>query len=255
MSDGAESHRYRRLAGQLLRWVATSDLRPGAAFPSVRALMRDHAVSMQVARRALGVLERDGIIACQQGRTTRLTRIPGLTAGSTQRLDLLFISLDHDEDDAFYDQVLDGFSECARNHGINVFFRRCANEVAELDDAIERFRPSGVALAGAAAPELLDWLRVQDLPTVTAGAPREQPPDWLSWVGSDEPSGVQLLTQHLVAMGHRRIAWIGPPAGAARYADERFAGYAAGLRLAGIAPDPALIIRHAGFARDDGNER
>lgn len=59
---------------------------------------------------------------------------------------------------------------------------------------------------------------------------------------SDNRGGVERGVAHLIAHGHRRIAFIGfEPV---RYtAVERLAGYRAALRRAGIAEDPALI-RH-----------
>jgi DNA-binding LacI/PurR family transcriptional regulator len=57
----------------------------------------------------------------------------------------------------------------------------------------------------------------------------------------DNRLGARLATDHLVSLGHTRIAHItGAPA---RISDERIAGYLEALQRAGIAPDPALVAQ------------
>src|SRR5690606_13966186 len=46
--------------------------------------------------------------------------------------------------------------------------------------------------------------------------------------------------EHLIGLGHRRIGWIGGPE-ASMAAQDRFYGYSAALRSAGIEMDPALV--------------
>lgn len=68
----------------------------------------------------------------------------------------------------------------------------------------------------------------------------------------DNQGGARLAVAHLVAHGHRKIAF----AGSTRQTDvrERYEGYKEGLRAAGIDPDPALFFE-ANSARElDGRE-
>ena len=59
-------------------------------------------------------------------------------------------------------------------------------------------------------------------------------------VGSSNWAGARAAADHLIALGHRRIAWIGGPeaSGAAR---DRFYGFNAALDAAGLVVDPALV--------------
>jgi LacI family transcriptional regulator len=59
-------------------------------------------------------------------------------------------------------------------------------------------------------------------------------------VGSSNWAGARTAAEHLVQLGHRRIAWIGGPE-ASDAARDRLYGYQAALDAAGIAIDPALI--------------
>ena len=61
----------------------------------------------------------------------------------------------------------------------------------------------------------------------------------------------QLLTQHLIQHGHKRIGMIGGPASAST-SRERAEGYRQALREAGLDEDPSLY-RESRFSRSDGS--
>ena len=63
----------------------------------------------------------------------------------------------------------------------------------------------------------------------------------LDYVSSDTRLAAAILTDHLVNLGHRRIAQITGPL-RLYTASERLAGYLASLRAAGIEPDPSLVV-------------
>jgi LacI family repressor for deo operon, udp, cdd, tsx, nupC, and nupG len=67
----------------------------------------------------------------------------------------------------------------------------------------------------------------------------------------DNHAAAKAMTQHLIELGHRRIALIKGPI-SSPLTQDRVAGYQAALQQAGIAPDPTLICRgdftlNAGF--------
>ncbi|UZN04225.1 LacI family DNA-binding transcriptional regulator [Cellulomonas sp. S1-8] len=69
-------------------------------------------------------------------------------------------------------------------------------------------------------------------------------------IGATNWAGGRTATEHLLGLGHRRIAWIGGPAGSTA-ARERLHGYRAALDSAGVPPDPALV-RSDEFAVETG---
>ena len=69
-------------------------------------------------------------------------------------------------------------------------------------------------------------------------------------IGATNWAGGRTATEHLLDLGHRRIAWIGGPDGSAA-ARERLHGYRAALDSAGVEPDPALV-RSDEFAVESG---
>ncbi|MEV6591019.1 LacI family DNA-binding transcriptional regulator [Streptomyces acidicola] len=61
-------------------------------------------------------------------------------------------------------------------------------------------------------------------------------------VMAGDREGAELAVQHLLGMGHRRIAFIGGPPEVDSGRD-RYSGFVAALATAGIEPDPALVAR------------
>ncbi len=72
----------------------------------------------------------------------------------------------------------------------------------------------------------------------------------LGWIDADFRGGAERLVQHLLDLGHRRIAHLTDNP-AFRSTQARWAGYEQALTAAGIAPDPGLIVM-AGHLRDHG---
>lgn len=69
-------------------------------------------------------------------------------------------------------------------------------------------------------------------------------------VNADDFTGGRIAAEHLIALGHRRIAHLEGTPTVATSAPRR-EGYLSALRAAGIEPDPSLIIR-ADFVRSGG---
>lgn len=65
-------------------------------------------------------------------------------------------------------------------------------------------------------------------------------PGTYDYAGSDNERGIALATEHLIARGHRRVAFLGGRSGAVY--EQRLKGYTKALEAAGIALDPKLIV-------------
>ena len=91
---------------------------------------------------------------------------------------------------------------------------------------------------GTTAEDLAE-VRAWGLPVVTVM--RRLPLDWLSSVAPDNVGGARHATEHLLALGHRRVAFLGGRAGMAVHEDRR-AGWEQALRHAGLPVDPALAV-------------
>lgn len=84
----------------------------------------------------------------------------------------------------------------------------------------------------------LTRLYQQGLPVVVIDDQFEQT---VPWVHADNLTGAYLAVQHLIQLGHRRIAHIqGPPEYLASH--DRYNGYLRALQEADITPDPDLVL-------------
>lgn len=98
----------------------------------------------------------------------------------------------------------------------------------------------------------LDMLRSHNIPFVVVDHRGELDADVPS-VGATNWLGGRTATEHLIALGHRRIAMITGPA-SHRCSRDRIAGYRSALEDAGIPVDPALI-RPGNFVQSAGYEQ
>jgi DNA-binding LacI/PurR family transcriptional regulator len=74
-----------------------------------------------------------------------------------------------------------------------------------------------------------------------------------NFVGTDGVSGAHQAVEHLIKLGHKRIAYISGPLSAST-AQNRLEGYRQALVRGGIAVDENLIIRTEGFEYLDGRK-
>ncbi|WP_432921321.1 LacI family DNA-binding transcriptional regulator [Microbispora sp. CA-135349] len=118
---------------------------------------------------------------------------------------------------------------------------------------MEEQKASGVAgviaLAVAVPDSVLLAAEDVEVPVVTID-PIDTTESRVVSIGSTNWAGGRSATEHLIRLGHSRIAWIGGPLGSAPSV-ERFHGYQAALDSAGITPDRTLI-RHEAFSVEAG---
>ncbi|MEZ5544793.1 MAG: LacI family DNA-binding transcriptional regulator [Lysobacteraceae bacterium] len=130
---------------------------------------------------------------------------------------------------------------CARQgYDLMVSFQQAADDWhAEYQDS---HKADGLILLGygdyLVARSKLEKLEAQGTNFVRWGAVVEGAPGVS--VGCDNVQGGQALTEHLLACGRKRIAFIGDVTEHCPEFRDRFEGYCRALRNAGLKPDPAL---------------
>lgn len=116
-----------------------------------------------------------------------------------------------------------------------------ADFVERVEDILSRQRPDGLILTPPLTdhPQLLDCLHKNGVPFASI-APRH--PEGCIGVMLREREAAAAMVEHLVALGHRRIAHIlgDPEHGAGIW---RLAGYRDGLARAGLKEDPAYMVQ------------
>lgn len=155
----------------------------------------------------------------------------------------------------FFGEVLEGIQTALLEHGLDLTLYDAnpgtATRRRVFDDFLARRRFDGLIAVGLEPAESeLDALLALGKPVVSVIG-TEGP---TSVVTLDDAHATALATAHLVELGHRRIAFLGGT-DATRWPlveSERFAGYVAEMRRAGLAAEisraPAELSMPAGYA-------
>ena len=173
----------------------------------------------------------------------------GLAGGRTFSVGVLTQTLDS----PFYGSALRGIEESLRGTGYSPLYvsgHWDAAEEARCINLLRSRRVDGIiVLTGGLSDEALRQC-ARTLPVVVTGRALKAP--GLYSLLFDDFGGGLLATQHLIDLGHRRIAFI---SGDNAHPDsrERHAGYRAALKAAGIAYDPALVVPGL-YTEDSGLE-
>lgn len=138
----------------------------------------------------------------------------------------------------FYGYVLQGVeAECRRQR---ISMRFALDDGSPLEGQLERLEPpgeNGILLVGPFTAEDVATVQGQSYPLVLLNNVVDQPVDA---VLPDYYHGAQIAVRHLVAAGHRRVAYLH---GRDRHTTRlRLHGYEAALREAGVAPDPQWVV-------------
>lgn len=167
-----------------------------------------------------------------------------LRAARTHTVGLLVCELNN----PFYAELTAGVDDVLDTEGFVAFIANTAEQPERQDRFLQRMREhnvDGVILCPAAGTtaELLDRLDRWRLPCVQAlrfvsdGFVRDGGRDY---AGVDYQAGMETVTEHLISLGHRRIAFVGGTLDHSAYA-ARHAGFTAAMRRHGLADD--LVLR------------
>lgn len=163
-----------------------------------------------------------------------------LRSGQTRTLALLVPDIGN----PFWPIVARGIEDAAQSGGYSIFLCNTdENPAKQLDYllAVLQQRVDGVIIAPCDPDAAsLAPLREQGTPTVIIDRRVE---GWdVDTVYADSVSGARALVQHLLNLGHTRIAVLTGPAGVST-AEDRLIGYRLALHEAGIEVEPRLIRR------------
>ncbi|MDR2374446.1 MAG: LacI family transcriptional regulator [Bifidobacteriaceae bacterium] len=125
-------------------------------------------------------------------------------------------------------------------------------EYEALNGPVGSFAEGTVLSAVGSAPAV--WpSRQTRAPLVLIGETRRT--GVLDHIGIDDSAASKAATQHLIAVGARRVGFIGAHTdGDLPMAQMRTAGFAAALREAGLSLDPQLVAATNAYHRKDGEE-
>lgn len=145
--------------------------------------------------------------------------------------------------DPFVVQIVDGIESVAQEAGYSVFLSASHNDPDRELSVVETFRQRRVdavivtsSRVGALYADILEDFGA---PIVLINNMHES--KYVYSVSADDVGGAQMAVEHLLALGHRRIGYIGSverPISSER----RWQGYLQAFERFGIAPTPALRV-------------
>jgi LacI family transcriptional regulator len=162
----------------------------------------------------------------------------GLAGGRSLSIGVLTQAIDS----PFYGRALRGIEEALGSAGYSPLFMSGhwhADEEARCIDVLRLRRVDGlIVLTGRLSNAALRAV-ARSVPVVVTGRQLKAP--HLVSLDFDNREGARLATEHLINLGHRRIAFI---AGDPEHPDsiERLRGYESALQAAGLRADPGLVL-------------
>ncbi|MET9448734.1 LacI family DNA-binding transcriptional regulator [Streptomyces cinerochromogenes] len=166
---------------------------------------------------------------------------------SEQRTRTVGVLLD-DLRNPWFVELLDGLNAPLHAAGLHMLLadarlnRRMGHDLAEpfLDLGVD-----GLVVVGTVPDAGALGALARRMPVVVAGAREEQPPE-VDVVAGDDERGARLATEHLLGLGHRRIAHL---AGHGAVGALRRRGYEAAMRAHGAQPlvEPGDLTEEGGY--------
>ncbi len=165
----------------------------------------------------------------------------------TDRTNILGVGF-HDITNPYFAELLAAIEETAAAHGRSILLATYGEQLDRQDRALttlKEYRPDGmiVCAAGGSTPESFAHLTAAGVPLVQLS--REIDGVELDFAGSDDRLGATLAVEHLIGLGHRRIAFLGENT-LISTGSNRYRGYRAALARHGIWFEPALVYRGHG---------
>jgi DNA-binding LacI/PurR family transcriptional regulator len=200
-----------------------------------RALQNSPLVSVKTAAKIRRIAEDAGYraSAAARGLVTRKTRTIGLVVTTVN--------------DPFASEVAFGIEQAAIDHGYSVFLANSNADPERERRMVQAFaeqRVDGIVVTSSRVGESYLPL-LADLMAPMVLVNDQYPGEFVHCVMIENIAGMRAATNHLIVLGHRRIAYIGDRSGY-QSDTERLAGYKEALANAGIEFDPKLAVKGDG---------
>jgi DNA-binding LacI/PurR family transcriptional regulator len=224
---------YIQLVEGLLAQIESGIFPPGSRLPPELKLAAAHEVSRGTVREALGLLEKRGYIDRIPGKGTFIREIAELKA--VQKVIGVILPWSHF---GVAKQIRKGVIKTARENGYSAEFHNTENRIDQQNEFIRTMRRRGakgfiiMPPSGVSQDQSLEELAKENFPLVVVD--RTIPTLDVDSVVANNFDGGYTITQHLIALGHKRIGFITSTSLKTPPIAERFRGYKKALDENGI---------------------
>ena len=239
-----------RVVRSLRQMMDEGVLANGQPLPSERALSKLLQVDRGTVRRALVLLDEEGLLRNHNGRTRVVQcdepRRPGLMRNAV-------VVFNHTSEESWTTHKRSGWSDyiahgavhAVRRAGLNAVALHMPENTSKGLAAIAQDRPRGAIVTDVPllVTEFVRWaneMRREGTPVVVYGDRPEFKA--LDRVDSDHAHGSYLLTKWLLASGRKRPMLVWPAPATAYWFPRRVAGYNRAMNEAGLSPVAPLLV-------------
>jgi LacI family transcriptional regulator len=145
--------------------------------------------------------------------------------------------------DPFFSELLAGVGNEAARHGFDMLISTRPPGQDETDAYLKHIRSRRVdgfvVVRTRRHDARIDLLKDEKFPFVAFGRVEDNP-DFL-YVDEDSEWGIQLMVNHLLSLGHKRLAYLTAPQ-TLMFAHYRMRGFVASMQSHGLPVDPNLIL-------------
>ena len=230
-----------QLLNEIRRSILSGEWPPGSLVPSELTLQRELEISRSTVRQAFNAARNEGLIETVPGKGTFVSQEP--TRRSLPRLVGFVIPYFRSSFDTL---LFRGAESALRSADYRVIFSTSDSKLAEEDRLLRQLQREHVAgyllwpvMGDNPERAALDLLRAKEHVVLM-----DRPLPWVDvdLVISDNFNGGYTATQHLISLGHRRIAFLCRQHLNLLPIAERLRGYQQAMKDAGLQPlEPVLI--------------
>lgn len=168
-----------------------------------------------------------------------------LAVGRSNVIGLIYLLQPSDLGDPMFLSVVGGMAQELERHKLNLMIAPVSpdNELPTYQQMVKGRRVDGLVVSRTLVQDpRIHYLSRQGFPFIAHGRTRLD--QAYAWFDYDNEAGIRLAVNHLLALGHRRIALISAPL-ALNFSQQRLNSFIASMSTAGLTIDTQYLIHDA----------
>ncbi|GAB2723443.1 GntR family transcriptional regulator [Paenibacillus thermoaerophilus] len=204
--------KYLQLKNEIMSWIKSGKLSPGDRMPTENEIAERFGISRQTVRQTFGVLEQEGLLQRMQGKGTYVSSPPArrrewTNAEKTIGVVTTYIS------DYIFPHIVRGAEAAMRSRGYRMLLASTDNDKDKERETLEAMLRQPIAgliiepTRSAEGNPNLDLYLSLDYKRIPYLMINERYPEMTGpYLKVDDEAGGFKATEHLIRLGHRRIA-------------------------------------------------
>lgn len=233
---------YHQLKEYLKKDIQSCHLKPGTQIRSERILMREFKLSYPTVTRSLRDLVHEGILVRRKGKGTFVAETVRRSRAKNIGI-IYFVGREDFVSNPIASGIMRGIEAEVRRRKDNLLFAVCGYEETELPAMVTGRHAQGLILMSGLSSQAKPLVsRLDFVPTIMVGNTiigMEH-----SAIVHDARRGGRLVTEHLLKLGHTRIAFVNNDLDHNIYI-QRFEGYNDAFARSGISFRPECLVMEA----------